>query len=192
MGLLSLQFVSSPTGIAAVTSLLLFLLLSYIVYQRFLPPLANYPGPLLASLTNVWKSYYVYKHILHEKLVGLHEQHGPVIRIGPNDLHFWNAEAIASIYKAGKAMGKTEFYDAFTTFNPNLFGTRNEAVNLKSPMCKIWLIFPLISNTLYADASSATGSRKLLLRKWNLLLMVRWRFSSIISKAMQKPARFST
>jgi hypothetical protein len=56
-----------------------------------------------------------------------------VTRIGPNDLHFWNAEAITPIYKAGKAMGKTEFYDAFTTFNPNLFGTRNEAVGLESP-----------------------------------------------------------
>jgi len=175
MTLLFLQIFSSP---AAVASLFLFSLLSYIIYQRFLHPLASSPGPLLASLTNLWKSYYVYNHILHEKLVELHEQHGSVVRIGPNDLHFWSAEAIAPIYKAGKAMGKTEFYDAFTTFNPNLFGTRNEAVNLRI--------------TLYADVSSATASRKLPLRKWNLLLTVRCQFSSIISKNMQRPARFST
>ncbi|TVY16709.1 Pisatin demethylase [Lachnellula arida] len=127
--LLSLQSLYSPQGIAMLISIFLFVGFFHIVYQCFLHPLAKYPGPLLASLTNVWKTYYVYKHILHEKLVELHEQHGPVIRIGPNDLHFWNAEAIPAIYKAGKAMGKTEFYDGFTTFNPNLFGTRNEALH---------------------------------------------------------------
>lgn len=129
MALLSLQFILSPVGISSVASLFIFILVCYVIYQRHLHPLATYPGPLVASLTNIWKSYYVYNHVLHEKLVELHEQHGAVIRIGPNHLHFWNAEAVTPIYKAGKAMGKTEFYDAFTTFNPNLFGTKNEAVS---------------------------------------------------------------
>jgi hypothetical protein len=130
MVIFSIQSILSLGGLGVVTSASMLSLVCYVVYQRFLHPLASYPGPLAASLTNIWKSYYVYNLVLHEKLVELHEQHGAVVRIGPNDLHFWTSEAVAPIYKAGKAMGKTEFYNAFTTFNPNLFGTTDEAVCL--------------------------------------------------------------
>lgn len=104
------------------------IILIYIIYMRFLHPLSKYPGPLLASLTNTFKAYYVYNMRLHEKLLELHMQYGPVVRVGPNHLHLWQAEAIAPIYKGARSMGKTEFYDAFTAFNPNLFGGTNEDV----------------------------------------------------------------
>ena len=133
MVIFSIQSILSLGGLGVVTSASMLSLVCYVVYQRFLHPLASYPGPLAASLTNIWKSYYVYNLVLHEKLVELHEQHGAVVRIGPNDLHFWTSEAAAPIYKAGKAMVKTEFYNAFTTFNPNLFGTTDEAVCLDFP-----------------------------------------------------------
>lgn len=102
--------------------------LFYVVYMRFLHPLSKYPGPLVASLTNTFKAYYVYNLTLHEKLLELHMRYGPVVRVGPNHLHFWDGEAIAPIYKGGRNMGKTNFYDAFTAFNPNLFGGTNEDV----------------------------------------------------------------
>ena len=113
----------------------LLITICYIVYARFLHPIAKYPGPFLASLTNFYKCFYIYDLSFHEKLVELHEQYGPVVRVGPNHLHFWNAEAIAPIYKSGKSVGKTEFYGAFTTYNPNLFGGRDEGVGLSiSPL----------------------------------------------------------
>jgi benzoate 4-monooxygenase len=98
--------------------------------MRYFHPLSKYPGPLIASLTNCFKAYYVYNLKLHEKLLELHMQYGPVVRVGPNHLHLWEGEAIAPIYKGGRNMGKTEFYDAFTAFNPNLFGGTNEDVIL--------------------------------------------------------------
>jgi benzoate 4-monooxygenase len=110
------------------TTLLSLLLVGYIIYMRFLHPLSKYPGPFLASLSNTWKAYYAYNLILHERLVSLHERYGPIVRIGPNHLHTWDGEAISPIYKGGRQMGKTEFYDAFTAFNPNLFGGTNEDV----------------------------------------------------------------
>lgn len=42
-------------GIAAVV--LLGVLVSYIVYQRFFHPLASYPGPFLASITDLWQVF---------------------------------------------------------------------------------------------------------------------------------------
>lgn len=120
--------------------LCLLLLLSYLIYIRTLHPLAKYPGPLLASLTNSWKAYYVYKLFFHEKLIELHQRYGPVVRVGPNHLHFWDGNAIAPIYKGGRSMGKSEFYDAFTAFNPNLFGTTNDDVS----DCRVMLGTPWI------------------------------------------------
>ncbi|KAL4915980.1 cytochrome P450 [Aspergillus aurantiobrunneus] len=89
--------------------------------MRFLHPLSKYPGPLLASPSNTYKAYYVYNLTLHEKLLELHKTYGPIVR------------AIALIYKGGRAMGKTEFYNAFTAFNPNLFGGRDEDAYPRTP-----------------------------------------------------------
>lgn len=123
-----------PIGVANVVFLVLFVLaIGYVSYMRFLHPLSRYPGPAIASLTNAWKAYYVYKLVLHERLVELHQQYGPVVRVGPNHLHFWDGDAISTIYKGGRKMGKTEFYDAFTAFNPNLFGGTDEDVRWLYP-----------------------------------------------------------
>lgn len=64
-----------------------------------------------------------------DNLIEAHKRYGSVVRVGPNDLSFDSAEAVSQIYKAGRDMPKTGFYDGFTTFNPNLFGTRDEDVS---------------------------------------------------------------
>ena len=59
----------------------------------------------------------------------LHEKYGPIVRIGPNDLNFNGSEAVVPIFKSGRTMPKSAFYDGFTTFKANLFGTRDEDVS---------------------------------------------------------------
>jgi benzoate 4-monooxygenase len=125
-----MESITTYEVVAITTTLLTAVILVYIIYMRFLHPLSRYPGPMLASLTNSFKAYYVYNLRLHEKLLELHIHYGPVVRIGPNHLHFWEGEAIAPIYKGGRNMGKTDFYNAFTAFNPNLFGGTNEDVSV--------------------------------------------------------------
>jgi hypothetical protein len=125
-----------------VVDIALIAFLAYIAYQLFLHPLAKYPGSPLAALTNLWKAYRSYSRTLHDELLRLHGRLGPIIRIGPNNLHFWDAWAIAPLCKTGRSMGKTEFYDAFTAFNPNLFGTRNEAVSgFKKELLLLLILF---------------------------------------------------
>ena len=58
-------------------------------------------------------------------LVDLHNHHGPIIRVAPNELDVNDADVIA-LYKQGRTALKSEFYDGFTAIKPNLFGTRNE------------------------------------------------------------------
>lgn len=102
----------------------------YVGYQRFLHPIARFPGPILASLTDLFKFYYFWSLQIDKKLLALHEKYGPIVRIGPNELSFYGADAVAPIYKSGRVMTKSRFYDGFTTFKPNLFGNKDEDVRL--------------------------------------------------------------
>lgn len=104
------------------------LFVSYAAYQLLFHPLAHIPGPRLAALTNLWKVYHIYDTQLHAVLLSLHEKHGSVVRIGPNDVHIQDNEAVATIYKGGRTFPKTSFYNSWQTFNHNLFGTQDDDV----------------------------------------------------------------
>lgn len=64
-----------------------------------------------------------------DTITKMHEKYGEVVRLGPNDLSFNSPSAVATIYKAGRHLPKTAFYDGFTAFNPNLFGTQDDQVS---------------------------------------------------------------
>jgi hypothetical protein len=106
---------------------------SYVVHQIFIHPLARFPGPLLCRLTDIKKLQYFASLHVDEKIVELHQKYGPIVRIAPNELSFWGAEAVAPIYKSGRSMIKAPFYNGFTALKPNLFGTRDEEVSFKAP-----------------------------------------------------------
>ncbi|KAH8820178.1 cytochrome P450 [Xylogone sp. PMI_703] len=96
------------------------------IYRIFFNPIRKIPGPFWARKTHLWKAYHMYKRDLHQVILKAHEKYGPVVRIGPNDVNFQSRDAIDPIYKAGRAMPKTHFYDGFTAIHPNLFSTRDE------------------------------------------------------------------
>ncbi|KAL0578160.1 hypothetical protein V5O48_003826 [Marasmius crinis-equi] len=86
------------------------------LYRVLSHPLRRYPGPLLASLTVWYKAYYdiVKDGGFLEHLERLHGHYGPVVRIGPNELHFANPEAYGEIYYVGSKFTKDpKFYKAF-------------------------------------------------------------------------------
>jgi len=105
-------------------------IIGYVIYQRFFHPLSKFPGPFLASLTDLWKIYNLASHRAPEMMQDLHDRYGQIVRIGPNDLSFTSKDAVAAIYKSGRSMPKSVFYDGFTAFKPNLFGTQDEDARL--------------------------------------------------------------
>lgn len=114
---------------------LFFSIASYVLYQRFFHPLARYPGPFLASLTDLWQVHQFMTLKQPYNLTELHEKHGSIVRYGPDKLSITDEEAIKSIYQSGaKYMPKTEFYDAYGAAHPNIFGMRDESV---SPMSSL-------------------------------------------------------
>ncbi|KAF5387489.1 hypothetical protein D9757_006551 [Collybiopsis confluens] len=84
-----------------------------ISYRLFFHPLRNYPGPALAAITDSYEAYYnvIKDGALVAKLEALHRQHGPIVRIGPNTLHFNDKHAYHDIYTYGTTLTKEpEFY----------------------------------------------------------------------------------
>ncbi|KAL4909644.1 hypothetical protein BDW74DRAFT_165080 [Aspergillus multicolor] len=110
-------------------AILAFAAAAYVVYQRYLHPLSKYPGPFLASVTDLWQAHQFFTLQQPYNLTELQEKYGPVVRYGPDKLSVTYESAIPIIYqKSAKSMPKTEFYDAYGAAHPNVFGMRDEAL----------------------------------------------------------------
>ncbi|KAL0069997.1 hypothetical protein AAF712_002894 [Marasmius tenuissimus] len=85
------------------------------IRRVFLHPLSKFPGPKLAALSTWYQAYFdivknggFLKH-LHE----LHAAYGPVVRIGPNHLHFCTADGYHDIYNVPTYAKSISLYRAF-------------------------------------------------------------------------------
>ncbi|KAI1879080.1 hypothetical protein JX265_003257 [Neoarthrinium moseri] len=101
--------------------------IAYLVYQRYFHPLACYPGPFWASITDLWQVYQFWTLRQPYTLTELHERYGSFVRYGPDKLSITAEEVVPLVYqKGGRLMPKTEFYDAYGANIPNVFGMRDE------------------------------------------------------------------
>ena len=117
----------------ALSTCLIYLFV-YVIYQRFVHPLSKYPGPFLASLTDVWQVWQFLTLRQPYHLTELHYKYGPFVRYGPDKVSVTCESAIPLLYqKGGRRMPKTEFYDAYGAQHPNVFGMRDEDVRLQLP-----------------------------------------------------------
>lgn len=129
MAFIIAQILEHPL-LLALGSVLVYVL-GYIVHQRYFHPLAKFPGPFLASLTDLWQVHQFLTLQQPYKLTELHDKYGTFVRYGPDKISCTDESAIPVIYqKGGKMMPKTEYYDAFGAAHPNIFGTRDEAVSI--------------------------------------------------------------
>lgn len=102
-------------------------LAAYIVYQRYFHPLAKYPGPFWASITDLWQVSEFLSLQQPYNLTDLHEKYNsPFVRYGPDKISITTEDAIPLLYqKGGRHYPKTEFYDAYGAKTPNVFGMRD-------------------------------------------------------------------
>lgn len=80
--------------------------IALLVRNRFYNRLDKYPGPFLASLTDWWRLWDVYKQRPEVTHLRLHAKHGDVVRLGPNCLSFADPEALKVIYGLNKGFVK--------------------------------------------------------------------------------------
>lgn len=81
-------------------------ILSYLAINRYGYGLSKYPGPFLASITDWWRFYDVYKRRPERTQRRLHDKHGPVVRLGPKTLTFSDPKALKTIYGLNKGFIK--------------------------------------------------------------------------------------
>ncbi|KAJ3521435.1 hypothetical protein NMY22_g12318 [Coprinellus aureogranulatus] len=93
-------------------------LISRAISRLYFHPLSRFPGPPLAALTDYYVSYYVIfkSGAWVAQLRTLHEQYGPVVRIGPNKLHFADPNAYDGIYRDNRFPKEPWFYDAWISY----------------------------------------------------------------------------
>ncbi|KAF4873150.1 Cytochrome P450 monooxygenase gsfF [Colletotrichum siamense] len=99
---------------------------AYVIYQRYFHPLAAYPGPFWASLTDLWQVNEFLSLQQPYNLTELHAKYGEFVRYGPDKLSITAEEVVPLVYqKGGRRLPKTEYYDAFGARIPNVFGMRD-------------------------------------------------------------------
>ncbi|KAL3422894.1 cytochrome p450 family protein [Phlyctema vagabunda] len=91
------------------------------VYRVTLHPLAKYPGPFLAKITDWYSVYHAWKGDRHLEFWRCHEKYGPVFRYGPSSLSINSNTALKTIYGHRANVKKSQFYSVFPptkdTFN---------------------------------------------------------------------------
>ncbi|KAF2801150.1 cytochrome P450 [Melanomma pulvis-pyrius CBS 109.77] len=105
-------FGTSPrTWISVVlpTALVLYWI-GWIIYARTLHPLASVPGPFWASISRTWLMWRMHVGDLEIVERALHAQHGPLIRIAPDEVASNDPAAIPLIFPIQRPLEKTVWY----------------------------------------------------------------------------------
>ncbi|KAL4925300.1 cytochrome P450 [Aspergillus undulatus] len=84
--------------------------IGWVLYTRLLHPLKNIPGPFWASVSGYWYGYQVSTGKMEHIQRRLHEKHGPLVRIGPNEVSVADPSSIRVIYGSKSGFTKTSFY----------------------------------------------------------------------------------
>ncbi|KAK3653622.1 hypothetical protein LTR56_004477 [Elasticomyces elasticus] len=139
-----------------------FYLAALYVYRVYLCKLANIPGPKLAAFTYYYQSYYdlyPYQGRFLFQCEALHKKYGPIVRIGPDEIHINDPDYYNEIYASNTRRrdksalwfwmgGSNNFGDnsAFTTLNHDLHRLRRSAVNPHFSKQKVQELEPRVRN----------------------------------------------
>ena len=90
-----------------VSSIILLALTSLqLYYTSSWNGLAAVPGPFVASISNVWKIWALWRAEMPKYTRDAHRKYGPVVRIGPNTVSFARSTALHTIYSSRDAFLK--------------------------------------------------------------------------------------
>ena len=94
-----------------------------------LHPLAKYPGPFIAKLTNVYSVWHAIRGTRHSDLYRLHQKYGDFVRWGPNSISINNVDALEPIYGAKANVQKSSWYGSF--YSVSIFNVIDKDVHAR-------------------------------------------------------------
>ena len=87
------------------------------ILKRLRSPLVHIPGPRITAVTSILLKFHEFTSNRRLFIHRLHQQYGPVVRIGPSEVSFSSLDAMREIYMSGgSGYDKTEFYHLFAQF----------------------------------------------------------------------------
>lgn len=92
----------------------------FVIEPFFVNPKSKIPGPKLYALTKWRLALDEYRGDRTRAIHALHVKYGPVVRIGPDEIHCNSLNALRTIYGAGSGFERTWFYNMF-----DVYGKRN-------------------------------------------------------------------
>ncbi|OCK73084.1 cytochrome P450 [Lepidopterella palustris CBS 459.81] len=95
------------------------------IYRLYLHPLAKFPGPKLAAVTHLYEAYYdvLKKGRYVFEFERMHNKYGPIVRIGPNELHIRDSEYYNTLYNMTNRLDKYEWFYSMLGNPQASFGT---------------------------------------------------------------------
>lgn len=81
-------------------ALILWMPLAFLTFRliRNYLRLRHIPGPFIASLTDLWRSRAQNSPNFGDRMIELHRQYGPLVRLGPNFVSVSDPAAVPIIY----------------------------------------------------------------------------------------------
>ena len=80
-----------------------YLIISQFLWSALKSSPKEFPGPILAGITNLWRLWDVYSGRNGETHLKLHRKHGSVVRLGPNVLSLSDPTLINRVYTTKSA-----------------------------------------------------------------------------------------
>ena len=98
-------------------ALIVLYTLATTIYNLFLHPLRNIPGPPLARVSRLWARVGNFHGCKSERVHDAHRKYGPVVRVGPNEISFADPAAVRDIYTNDVFVKEQTFYRAKRVFH---------------------------------------------------------------------------
>ncbi|KAL8862888.1 MAG: hypothetical protein Q9178_000830 [Gyalolechia marmorata] len=141
----------------------------YVIQQTVWSPLKAIPGPLLAKFSNLWQLYVYYFGKQADILRHIHNQYGPVVRVGPKHVSLNQPSLIKMVYSLRGDYTKSIRYAAADSRSPDgrniplQFSSRNEDHRAKMwrPIAKYYSMSNLLSFETLIDDVIRTMERRL-------------------------------
>jgi len=133
-----MEAITQVSKVALYTSIFIVGYLLWALYAVTIHPLAGYPGPKLAAITNLYYGKLAFSGKLPQHLKVLHEKYGSVVRIAPHELSFASAAAYKDIYNqtGDKTFVKSKFYKTSNFQSSDIIGESD--VQVHAQMRKLW------------------------------------------------------
>ncbi|KAF2680559.1 benzoate 4-monooxygenase cytochrome-like protein P450 [Lentithecium fluviatile CBS 122367] len=87
-----------------------------VTYRAMWHPLAKYPGPWWAALTDWYSVYHIVKGDRHIDFYHLHEKYGKIVRFGPRRISVRSATALKDIYSVNSNVKRSQVYASTADF----------------------------------------------------------------------------